>query len=154
VALAAAPPVADAKVGATPNATAPPPEAGGGGTPAAAAELPSAKRAKLDTSSTDEEVEQIQDGKPGDGYALRQCRANAAWLVLPNDVISLDLQAIGGQVQAAGWQCSARDERRWNFTGSPDLVLYPSGKLLVRSAKSEDAGRIAKQYVDSWLALE
>jgi len=112
------------------------------------------KRPRLDGASTDDEVEKIGDGEPGDGYALRQCRAGAAWLVLPSDVISLDLKAIGGQVEAAGWSCSAREEQRWSFTGSPDLVLYHSGKLLVRSGQGEDAGRIAKQFVDSWLALE
>jgi len=127
--------------------------AAGDGGPASPAPEPAAKRPRPD-AATDEEVEGLSGGEPGEGYALQKCRGDAAWLVLPDDVISLDLKAIGGQVEAAGWSCSARDERRWSFAGSPDLVLYPSGKLLVRSGAGEDAGRVAKQYVDSWLALE
>lgn len=121
--------------------------------PAEAAE-PAAKRARAGEGGTDEELETLCEGQPGEGYASRECRGGSAWLLLPDAVVSLDLAAVGAQVEAAGWRCSARDEQRWSFTGSPDLVLYPSGKMLVRSGKREDVGRIARQYVDSWLAVE
>ena len=38
----------------------------------------------------------------------------------------------------------------WTFTGSADLTLYPSGKLLVKTADKDLAEQIAQQHMSEW----
>ena len=58
---------------------------------------------------------------------------------------------MGQRIEAAGFEVGIRTRLAWTFTGSADLTLYPSGKLLVKTQDKELAAQIAQDHVNSWV---
>ena len=68
---------------------------------------------------TDSELQGLAsaDVDLGSGYRLESCRGGAAWAVVPNDVIAIDLLAVGDRFETAGWVTTASDELQRSFKG-------------------------------------
>ena len=115
---------------------------------------------------TDSELQGLAsaDVDLGSGYRLESCRVGAAWAVVPNDVIAIDLLAVGDRFDTASWVTTASDELQRSFEGvfegsfgrrrrqetHPALQLFVSGRLLVQSVSRAAAARIACVFV-GWL---
>jgi hypothetical protein len=84
-------------------------------------------------------------------HVLEVCSGRAAWQVIPNEQLSIDLDAVGAKIVAAGWDCTLENRLCHTFSGEVDLTLFPSGKLLVKTADRETATRIARTHLDDWL---
>jgi|TARA_B100001996_G_scaffold365199_1_gene334885 hypothetical protein len=79
------------------------------------------------------------------------CGNKAAWQIVVDGVESIDLELVGQRIEAAGFEVGIRTRLAWTFTGSADLTLYPSGKLLVKTQDKELAAQIAQDHVNSWV---
>ena len=112
-------------------------------------------------SPNDSEVEAMEPGDvPSEGaapgYRLLECRGGAGWVVLPDDVVSVDLEAVGGRIERSGWVRAERREAKHVFDSEfeklPPLHFYAGGgRLLVRSSHRPVAERIATVLVSDWL---
>ena len=56
----------------------------------------------------------------------------------------IDLEAVGGKIESAGYTVGIRTRLAWTFSGPAELTLYPSGKLLVKTEDKELAANIAR----------
>jgi len=98
------------------------------------------------------------------GYKLkpwRQSDDNASidavegiWVVVPDDVISLDLERLGPLIVESGWTLITQDPEHWTFSGLPDLILCCNGELLVDSQDRGEAIRLGNLFVERWLGVE
>ena len=79
------------------------------------------------------------------------CGNKAAWQIVVDGVESIDLELVGQRIEAAGFEIGIRTRLAWTFSGSADLTLYPSGKLLVKTQDKELAAQIAQDHVNSWV---
>ena len=79
------------------------------------------------------------------------CGNKAAWQIVVDGVESIDLEIVGQRIEAAGFEVGIRTRLAWTFSGSADLTLYPSGKLLVKTQDKELASQIAQDHVNSWV---
>ncbi|MAY13588.1 MAG: hypothetical protein CMB21_07325 [Euryarchaeota archaeon] len=79
------------------------------------------------------------------------CGNKAAWQIVVDGVESIDLELVGQRIEAAGFEVGIRTRLAWTFSGSADLTLYPSGKLLVKTQDKELAAQIAQDHVNSWV---
>ncbi len=86
-----------------------------------------------------------------DSFVLEMCGNKAAWQIVVDGVESIDLELVGQRIEAAGFEVGIRTRLAWTFTGSADLTLYPSGKLLVKTQDKELAAQIAQDHVNSWV---
>ena len=85
-----------------------------------------------------------------DGFAMELCGNKAAWQIVPDGITSIDLEAVGALIQSSGYTVEIQTRLCWTFTGPCDLTLYPSGKLLVKTADKELAEQIAQQHMLEW----
>ena len=54
------------------------------------------------------------------------------------------------KITEAGFEAEVQSRMVWTFTGSADLTLYPSGKLLVKTADKDVAEKIAHLHCSEW----
>eukprot|EP00811_Abedinium_folium_P001506 NODE_11379_length_1290_cov_8.764402.p1 GENE.NODE_11379_length_1290_cov_8.764402~~NODE_11379_length_1290_cov_8.764402.p1 ORF type:complete len:327 (+),score=78.33 NODE_11379_length_1290_cov_8.764402:70-1050(+) len=102
---------------------------------------------------TDTEVEQMEVTSlehRGDGYYLNRRRVVEEWVVLPNDLLSINLDVICTRLADAGWVRSSSTGRRRTFKcgdGLPGVILYPCGKMLVKSTIKRYVHNVATFYI-------
>jgi len=87
-----------------------------------------------------------------EGFLLEMCSGRAAWTVIPNDNLEIDLEIVSAQIEDEGWICTLRNRLCYTFTGEANITLYPSGKLLVKSGDRSIVEKIARQHVEIWLS--
>ena len=83
------------------------------------------------------------------GCAFDKNEDGDAWVVLPDDVISIDVASISKHFQNAGWRVSSASSEQHTLAGDVDLVLdRVSGKLLIKCTDWKTAHRIADFYIE------
>ncbi len=88
-----------------------------------------------------------------ENYLLEMCSGRAAWTVVPDQVMQIELESVSSIIESEGWNCTLRNRLCYTFSGKEvDITLYPSGKLLIKTEKREVATKIAEQHVHVWLA--
>ena len=85
-----------------------------------------------------------------EGFAMELCGNKAAWQIVPDGIESIDLGTVGMKISEAGFQAEVQSRIVWTFTGSADLTLYPSGKLLVKTEDKDVAEEIARLHCSDW----
>ena len=85
-----------------------------------------------------------------EGFAMELCGNQASWQIVPDGIKSIDLEAVGSKITEAGFEVGVQSRMVWTFTGTADLTLYPSGKLLVKTADKEVAEEIAHLHCSEW----
>ena len=85
-----------------------------------------------------------------EGFAMELCGNKAAWQIVPDGIKSIDMGTVGMKITEAGFQAEVQSRIVWTFTGSADLTLYPSGKLLVKTADKGVAEEIARLHCSEW----
>ena len=85
-----------------------------------------------------------------EGFAMELCGNQASWQIVPDGVTSIDLEQVGARIVESGYEAGVQSRMVWTFTGPADLTLYPSGKLLVKTADKELAEEIANQHMSVW----
>ena len=85
-----------------------------------------------------------------EGFAMELCGNKAAWKIVPDGIESIDIGAVGVKISEAGFQAEVQSRIVWTFTGSADLTLYPSGKLLVKTEDKDVAEEIARLHCSEW----
>ena len=86
-----------------------------------------------------------------DGFAMELCGAKGSYQIVPDDITAIDLDAVGGAIEAAGSEVGVRSRLCWTFTGRCEMTLYPSGKLMVRTEDNDLAADVAHQHVTQWV---
>ena len=81
---------------------------------------------------------------------MELCGNKAAWQIVPEGVTSINLEKVGQIIQEAGYTVGIQTRLCWTFSGTCDLTLYPSGKLLVKTEDKELAATVAEQHVSTW----
>jgi hypothetical protein len=84
-------------------------------------------------------------------HVLELCSGRAAWQVVPNREVAIDLHTVSAKIVLAGWDCTLENRLCYTFAGEVDLTLFPSGKLLVKTPDRELASKIARVHLDEWL---
>ena len=79
------------------------------------------------------------------------CGNRAAWQIQVDGVEKIDLEAVGGKIESAGYTVGIRTRLAWTFSGPAELTLYPSGKLLVKTEDKDLAANIAREHVEEWV---
>ncbi|MGB1954090.1 MAG: hypothetical protein ACPHUK_00700 [Candidatus Poseidoniaceae archaeon] len=85
-----------------------------------------------------------------EGFAMELCGNKASWQIVPEGIKSIDLEQVAIKITAAGFEAEVQSRMVWTFTGSADLTLYPSGKLLVKTENKEAAEEIARLHCSEW----
>ena len=85
-----------------------------------------------------------------DGFAMELCGNQASWQIVPEGITSIDLEQVGARIIESGFEAGVQSRMVWTFTGQADLTLYPSGKILVKTADKELAEQIAQQHMLEW----
>tara|TARA_B100000214_G_scaffold345484_1_gene295416 strand:+ start:253 stop:525 length:273 start_codon:yes stop_codon:yes gene_type:complete len=85
-----------------------------------------------------------------DGFAMELCGNQASWQIVPEGITSINLEDVGAKIIASGFEAGVQSRMVWTFTGRADLTLYPSGKLLVKTADKELAEEIATKHMSNW----
>ena len=85
-----------------------------------------------------------------EGFAMELCGNKASWQIVPDGVDSIDLEQVAMKIIEAGFEADVQSRMVWTFTGSADLTLYPSGKLLVKTADKDVAEDIADLHCSEW----
>lgn len=86
-----------------------------------------------------------------DGFAMELCGTQGSYQIVPDDITTIDLGAVGGAIEAAGYEVGVRSRLCWTFTGRCEMTLYPSGKLMVRTEDKDLAADVAHQHVTHWV---
>ena len=86
----------------------------------------------------------------GDGFAMDLCGNQASWQIVPDGITSIDLEQVGARIVESGFEIGVQSRIVCTFTGPADLTLYPSGKLLVKTADKELAEEIANKHMSIW----
>jgi len=86
-----------------------------------------------------------------DSFVMEMCGNKSAWQIEVDGIDSVDLEAVGSKIEAAGYTVGIRTRLAWTFSGPAELTLYPSGKLLVKTEDKELAASIAKSHVQDWV---
>lgn len=81
---------------------------------------------------------------------MELCGNQASWQIVPEGISSIDLEQVGARIIESGFEAGVQSRMVWTFTGQADLTLYPSGKLLVKTADKELAEQIAQQHMLEW----
>ena len=81
---------------------------------------------------------------------MELCGNKASWQIVPDGVDSIDLEQVAMKIIEAGFEADVQSRMVWTFTGSADLTLYPSGKLLVKTADKDVAEEIAQLHCSEW----
>ena len=85
-----------------------------------------------------------------EGFAMELCGNKASWQIVPDGIDSIDLEEVAMKITEAGFEAEVQSRMVWTFTGEADLTLYPSGKLLVKTADKELAEEIANKHMSVW----
>ena len=85
-----------------------------------------------------------------EGFAMELCGNKASWQIVPDGIESIDLELVAMKITEAGFEAEVQSRMVWTFTGSADLTLYPSGKLLVKTADKDVAEKIAHLHCSEW----
>ena len=85
-----------------------------------------------------------------DGFAMELCGNQASWQIVPEGITAIDLEQVGARIIESGFEAGVQSRMVWTFTGSADLTLYPSGKLLVKTGDKDLAEQIAQQHMSEW----
>tara|TARA_B000000477_G_C6034988_1_gene203381 strand:- start:564 stop:833 length:270 start_codon:yes stop_codon:yes gene_type:complete len=85
-----------------------------------------------------------------EGFAMELCGNKASWQIVPDGIESIDLEEVAMKITEAGFEAEVQSRMVWTFTGSADLTLYPSGKLLVKTADKDVAEKIAHLHCSEW----
>ena len=85
-----------------------------------------------------------------EGFAMELCGNKASWQIVPEGIESIDLELVAMKITEAGFEAEVQSRMVWTFTGSADLTLYPSGKLLVKTADKDVAEEIAHLHCSEW----
>ena len=85
-----------------------------------------------------------------DGFAMELCGNQASWQIVPEGVTSIDLEYVGAKIIESGFEAGVQSRMVCTFTGAADLTLYPSGKLLVKTADKDLAEAIAAKHMSIW----
>ena len=86
-----------------------------------------------------------------DSFVMEMCGNKSAWQIEVDGIDSVDLEAVGTKIEAAGYTVGIRTRLAWTFSGPAELTLYPTGKLLVKTEDKELAASIAKFHVQDWV---
>ena len=81
---------------------------------------------------------------------MELCGNKASWQIVPDGIESIDLEEVAMKITEAGFEAEVQSRMVWTFTGEADLTLYPSGKLLVKTADKELAEEIANKHMSVW----
>ena len=81
---------------------------------------------------------------------MELCGNQASWQIVPDGIKSIDLEVVGSRITEAGFEAGVQSRMVWTFTGTADLTLYPSGKLLVKTADKGVAEEIARLHCSEW----
>ena len=81
---------------------------------------------------------------------MELCGNQASWQIVPEGITAINLEQVGARIIESGFEVGVQSRMVWTFTGSADLTLYPSGKLLVKTADKELAEQIAQQHMLEW----
>ena len=81
---------------------------------------------------------------------MELCGNKASWQIVPDGIESIDLEEVAMKITEAGFEAEVQSRMVWTFTGSADLTLYPSGKLLVKTADKDVAEKIAHLHCSEW----
>jgi len=115
--------------------------------------VPSASTSTAPSSPTSVACSWGEEAPNVGGYVLIELSDNKwAWAILPDDVTSIDLDAISGRVKASGWATISQSELSRTFRSDVDMVLYDSGRVEISAASKDVATRVARLLVGSWLA--
>ena len=85
-----------------------------------------------------------------DGFVMELCGNQSSWQIVPDGIGSINLDSVGSAIESAGYHVEIRSGLCWPFTGPSDLTLYPSGKLLVKTADKNLANEVARLHVTQW----
>ncbi len=85
------------------------------------------------------------------GFLLEMCSGRAAWQIQPATPITIGMEEVAERIVADGWSCTLRNRLCYTFAGDVDLTLFPSGKVLVKSADRGVAEGIAELLLNRWL---
>jgi len=86
-----------------------------------------------------------------DGFAMELCGTQGSYQIVPDDVETIDLDAVGGAIEAAGFEVGVRSRLCWTFSGRCEMTLYPSGKLMIRTEDKTLAEEVAHLHVNQWV---
>ena len=82
---------------------------------------------------------------------MELCGTQGSYQIVPDEVTAIDLNAVGGAIESAGYEVGVRSRLCWTFTGRCEMTLYPSGKLMVRTEDKDLAADVAQQHVSHWV---
>ena len=85
-----------------------------------------------------------------DGFAMELCGNQTSWQIVPEGITSIDIENVAAKIIESGFEVGVQSRIVWTFTGTADLTLYPSGKLLVKTADKELAEEIANMHMSVW----
>tara|TARA_B100000678_G_C17996767_1_gene417210 strand:- start:336 stop:626 length:291 start_codon:yes stop_codon:yes gene_type:complete len=86
-----------------------------------------------------------------DSFVMEMCGNKSSWQIQVDSVDKIDLELVGGRIEADGYEVGVRTRLAWTFSGPADLTLYPSGKLLVKTEDKALAANIAQKHVNHWI---
>jgi hypothetical protein len=84
---------------------------------------------------------------------MEMCGNKAAWQIVVDGIDKIDLELVGTNIEAAGYEIGIRTRLAWTFSGPAELTLYPSGKLLVKTEDRAIAAQIAEDHVKNWVRV-
>ena len=82
---------------------------------------------------------------------MELCGAKGSYQIVPDDITAIDLDAVGGAIEAAGYEVGVRSRLCWTFTGRCEMTLYPSGKLMVRTEDNDRCRRRSSARLPQWV---
>ena len=88
-----------------------------------------------------------------DSFVMEMCGNKAAWQIVVDGIDNIDLELVGTNIEAAGYEIGIRTRLAWTFSGPAELTLYPSGKLLVKTEVKDLAAQIAEDHVKKWVRV-
>jgi len=86
-----------------------------------------------------------------DGFAMELCGTQGSYQIVPDKVESIELEAVGAAIEAAGFEVGVRSRLCWTFSGRCEMTLYPSGKLMIRTEDKALAEEVAHLHVNEWV---
>ena len=86
-----------------------------------------------------------------ESFVMELCGNKSAWQIEVEGIEKIDLEAVGKNIEDAGYTVGIQTRLAWTFSGPAELTLYPSGKLLVKTEDKELAAKIAEDHVHHWV---
>jgi hypothetical protein len=88
-----------------------------------------------------------------DSFIMEMCGNKAAWQIVVDGIDNIDLEVVGSNIEASGYEVGIKSRLAWTFSGPAELTLYPSGKLLVKTEDKALAAQIAEDHVNHWVRV-